>query len=44
MSIDPAFDQIRSFPMDELLATLAFSERLPTFAITLCAARFLYRS
>ena len=40
MSIDPAFDQIRSFPMDELLATLAFSERLPTLAITLCAARY----
>lgn len=40
MPIDPASDRVRSFPMDELLATLAFSERLPTFAITLCAARY----
>jgi len=40
MSIDPAFDQLRSFPLDELLVNLGSSERLPTFSIALCAARY----
>jgi hypothetical protein len=40
MSIDPALDQLRSFPLDEHLAALASSARLPTFSITLCAARY----
>ena len=40
MSIIPPFDPLRSLPLDEHLAILASSERLPTFSITLCAARY----